>query len=506
MAKSIQIDERRLSAEEFNIVRRASTDVFFFATLVCIIHPIRGKVKFDLFPFQKSVLWNFLNNRFNIVLKFRQAGITELIALYCLWLALFHPHKNIIIISIKDSVAKKVLRRIKFMYMNLPEFLQLPIINGRTGEYGTAQEIIFANGSTITSLPTTEQAGRSEAASLVVIDEAAVVRWADQLWASMWPVLSTGGSAIINSTAFGVGNWFHRTWVGALNKTNPFVPLRLRWQMHPERYRFPGDMEWYNEQAAALGPRRTAQEIDGDFLSSGNSVFDPVDIRAIEEDLLELEYEQVLMNKDLYIYQKPNRLEKYAIGADISTGRSRDFTSFSIISSSGQEVVAYKGKIPPTKAADLMMKFGKKYNMAVLAPETNDIGLAVTERIQNQGYPNLYYSKTVLKKKGHKREERALVPGWLTTTKNRPLIIDELEEDIRVRNLKVISPFFVNEAYTFIYDESNRPVAMGKEKRASTTDTVNLGDDGYTDDAIFATGISNRVRKEKITRKPIMAR
>ena len=123
-----------------------------------------------------------------------------------------------------------------------------------------------------------------------------------------------------------------------------------------------------------------------------------------------------------------------------------------------------------------------------------------------RGYPNLYYSKTVLKKKGHKREERALVPGWLTTTKNRPLIIDELEEDIRVRNLKVISPFFVNEAYTFIYDESNRPVAMGKEKRASTTDTVNLGDDGYTDDAIFATGISNRVRKEKITRKPIMAR
>jgi len=92
MAKSIQIDERRLSAEEFNIVRRASTDVFFFATLVSIIHPIRGKVKFDLFPFQKSVLWNFLNNRFNIVLKFRQAGITELIALYCLWLALFHPH------------------------------------------------------------------------------------------------------------------------------------------------------------------------------------------------------------------------------------------------------------------------------------------------------------------------------------------------------------------------------------------------------------------------------
>ena len=108
-------------------------------------------------------------NRFNIILKFRQAGITELISLYCLWLAMYHPNKKINIISIKDTVAKKVLKKIKFMYKNLPSYLQEPIINGRAGEFGSVSTIEFANGSVIESIPTSDQAGRSESLSLIVV-------------------------------------------------------------------------------------------------------------------------------------------------------------------------------------------------------------------------------------------------------------------------------------------------------------------------------------------------
>ena len=110
------------------------------------------------------------------------------------------------------------------MYRNLPHFLRIRVVNGRPGEIGTGTEIEFSNGSTITSIPTTEDAGRSEAVSLLVIDEAAIVRWATQIWAAAFPTLSTGGSAILNSTPYGVGNFYHKQWVDSVAGGNEFFP------------------------------------------------------------------------------------------------------------------------------------------------------------------------------------------------------------------------------------------------------------------------------------------
>ena len=181
MAKTISETRTTLTREELSNLSRVSVDVFYFSLFCNVIHPVRGKVRFELYPFQKSVLYNFIAQRFNIILKFRQAGITELISMYCLWLAMYHPNKKINIISIKDTTAKKVLKKIKFMYKNLPWYLQTPIINGRAGEYGSASMIEFDNGSFIESIPTSSEAGRSESLSLLVIDEAAVVRWSSNL-------------------------------------------------------------------------------------------------------------------------------------------------------------------------------------------------------------------------------------------------------------------------------------------------------------------------------------
>ena len=189
MPPKVKKETHRLSPEELQDFLTCATDPFHFAQYIKLIHVLRGKVAFDLYPYQKALLYQFVKNRFNIILKFRQAGVTELISLYCLWLAMFHSHKNIVIVSIKDRVAKKVLRKIKFMYKNLPEHLKVSVINGRGEDIGTATEMEFSNGSLITSIPTTEDAGRSEAISLLVIDEAAIVRWAERIWAAAlcWP-------------------------------------------------------------------------------------------------------------------------------------------------------------------------------------------------------------------------------------------------------------------------------------------------------------------------------
>lgn len=817
-----RIETVNFTKEDWALLRLVASDVFEFAKRAFIRHPIKGRVNFNLYPYQKKVLWYFLTQRFNIVLKFRQAGLTELIALYVLWFTMYHPNKNVQIISIKDRVAKRVLSRIKYIYKNLPPVLQTPIVNGRPGDYGTSTEMEFSNGSMITSVPTTEDAGRSEAVSLLVIDEAAIVRWATKIWAAAFPTLSTGGSAIVNScvtgdtmligksgnfrmdsiapkefgkkdvshlglevlshtgkwqkvlgsvnkgkletweienrfgdrlkctpnhklltsqgwkpvkeiieknlkviiyksgldellplpvttppkveeirpirgfpnyaisnlgkvyitksgkliekqarpnnrkvasgknyisislwannkrvkkglhnlvaeafigdipegyvvdhlngnpednyitnleivsiaentrratlysrglklgskigkgfpnlqliakirekykaygkkygvdliieecyretgikvtrafvsriinkkrtntvqvsklkvirkyldniydisvendqsyitvsnyvnhnTPFGIGNWYHQTWVDALAGGNGFNPIRLKWTMHPER-----DEAWYREMRAVLGPKRTAQEIDGDFLSSGDSVFDLLDIKSIEDTLDDYDVIRKL-NGNLLIFEPPKKGEKYSLGADIATGRSRDYSTFSIMDKRGDEKACFKGKIPPDRFADLIMKMGKDYNFAKLAPEGNDIGLAVVSRCQTEGYRNLYYTTRILKEKGEKKPKQEKIPGWLTTTKNRPVIIDELETDIRNDSINIKNPFFVSEAYTFIYDERNKPVAMGKEKKRGAQDE-DLEDTSFSDDSIIGECITNFVRKGKI--------
>ena len=489
-----KISTKRLSTIEFKELLQATRDPFFFSQFINVIHPIRGKVPFILYPFQKMVLYNFVKHRFNIILKFRQAGVTELISMFCLWMAMYQPNKNIIIISINERVSKKVLRKIKYMYKNLPDHLKVDVINGKGDELGTSSELGFSNGSLITSVPTTEEAARSEAVSLLVVDEAAVVRWADKIWASAFPTLSTGGRAIVNSTPYGIGGWYHKTWVGAFSNGNGFNAIRLRWQMHPER-----DMEWYEKMAAILGPRRTAQEIDGDFLTSGNSVFDLRDIRAIEEDIMDLTSD-VSMNGSLYIHKEPEAGVQYFLGGDVATGRSRDYSTFTLLDKYGDEYACFKQKISVGKFADLLMKIGRKYNNATIAPESNDIGLAVTSKIQESGYKNLYYSRQMLRKKGKSRQEETEVPGWITTTKNRGVIINTLEEDIRKGGIITKDPFFVNEAYTFIYDHTNRPVAMGKGKNNDEEDI--LSDEGFTDDSIMGKAITNFIRKGR-TKGPV---
>lgn len=509
VVKRTKILTKPLSSAEFQDLVKVTNDPFYFSTFTYVIHPVRGKTQFKLYPYQKAVLWNFIQNRFNIVLKFRQAGLTELIAMFCLWFAQYHPNKNVNIISIKDIVAKKVLRKIKYMYRNLPEHLKIPIINGRSADLGTGSEIVFSNGSIISSIPTTEEAGRSEALSLLVIDEAAIIRWAETIWAAALPTLSTGGRAILNSTPYGVGNFFHKQWVKACSGGGSFVPIRLKWNMHPER-----DISWYNQMAGELGPRRTAQEIDGDFLSSGATFFDLRDIRAIEEGLgeyptIDYRHDPLYDNlnksehirqlgEQLLIFDKPHPHKRYTVGADVATGRARDYSAGSVMDEDGNEAACFKAKIPIDELSYLLGELGQIYNRATVAPESNDIGLGVASKLESEGYHNLFYSVRLLKEKGKLRPKEDKIIGWYTTNKNRPVILGALEEDIRRGTIDIKDPFFCMEAQTFIYNDQNKPVAMGKDgSNEANSDEVSFEDDDYTDDAIFGKAITNHVRKIK---------
>lgn len=81
----------------------------------------------------------------------------------------------------------------------------------------------------------------------------------EKTFASAQQTLATGGQAMLLSTPNGMGNFFHNTWVKAELGENTFVPVKLPWQVHPER-----NQAWRDKQDADLGPRYASQEcVDG---------------------------------------------------------------------------------------------------------------------------------------------------------------------------------------------------------------------------------------------------
>ena len=255
--------------------------VHFMRKYCTIQHPQRGKMKFDLYPFQEDCLKQFHTNRYNIILKSRQLGISTLSAGYSLWMILFHADKNVLVIATGKDTAKNLVTKVRVMFDGLPKWLQT-----ETEEINKLS-LRFTNGSQIKAIASNESAGRSEALSLLILDEAAFIEKVDEIWTAAQQTLATGGDCIVLSTPNGVGNWFHQQWVGAEDGTNEFNTIRLHWSMHPER-----DQEWRDDQDKILGPSKASQECDTDFLTSGESVVDPKILQLYKENMVKAPIEE----------------------------------------------------------------------------------------------------------------------------------------------------------------------------------------------------------------------
>ena len=245
-------------------IKCVSDPVHFMKKYCTIQHPTKGKIKFNLYDFQESMLTDFKDNRYNIILKSRQLGISTLSAGYSLWTMLFHNDKNVLVIAKDKDTAKNLVTKVRVMYGGLPQWLKTKV------DEDNKLSLRLGNGSQIKAVAATSEAGRSEALSLLVIDEAAFIENIDSIWTAAQQTLATGGNCIALSTPNGVGNWFHKQWMGAEEGTNEFNRIKLHWTNHPDR-----DETWRKEQDKVLGPSQAAQECDADFLTSGQSVVDP---------------------------------------------------------------------------------------------------------------------------------------------------------------------------------------------------------------------------------------
>jgi len=439
---------KEIIAEEYK--KCASDPVHFMRKYCQIQHPTRGKINFNLYPFQEKVLQDFRDKDYNIILKSRQLGISTLTGGYSLWLMLFHTDKNILVIATKQDVAKNLVTKVRTMHENLPSWLK-----GETIE-DNKLSVRFANGSQIKAISASSDAGRSEALSLLILDEAAFIDRIDDIWASAQQTLATGGKTIILSTPNGVGNFFHQSWIKAESGENKFNTIRLHWSMHPER-----DQAWRDEQDDLLGAKLAAQECDCDFISSGNSVIDGNLIEWYKETYAEEPIEKRGFDGNYWIWEPPNYVKDYIVVADVARGDGTDYSAFHVIDiDEVKQVAEYRGQLSPKDFGNMLVGVATEYNDALLVIENANIGWGSLQSAIDRDYKNLYYtykqegtvdSYTQLQKSYDLKDKSQMTPGFTTSMKTRPLLISKLDIYFREKACIVKSKRLLEELTVFIW-------------------------------------------------------
>ena len=462
-----------------NYLKCAKEPSYFINQFCTIQHPQRGKIKFKLYPFQFDVLDEYQSNDYNVILKSRQLGISTLSAAYSLWMMLFQNDKNILVIATTKDTAKNLITKVRVMYEALPAWLKTAIVENNK------LSLVFKNGSQIKAIASNESAGRSEALSLLILDEAAFIEKIDVIWTAAQQTLATGGRCLAISTPNGVGNWFHKTWVDAKDGLNKFNTVKLHWTAHPER-----NEDWRREQDRILGPSQAAQECDADFLSSGRSVVDPAILEWYKENACCEPMEKSGFDRNLWIWNYPDYSKKYLICADVARGDGTDYSAAQVFDLEEMEQVAeYKGQLGTTEFGNFLIELATKYNDALLVVENNNIGWATLQTIIDRGYENLFYQEKnhlvvdedMNQTNRYRNIDKNKVPGFTTTMKTKPLVVAKMEEYTREKMVKLKSMRLIDELFVFIY-KNNKTEAL----------------DGYNDDLVMSYSILLWIRDTAI--------
>ena len=462
MAKDI----KKLIAQEY--IKCAKDPAYFMRKYCHIQHPTRGRILFNLYPFQEKVLHLFRDHQYLITLKSRQLGISTLAAGYSLWLMLFHKDKNVLALATTQATARNLVTKVTFMYDELPKWLKLPTVEKNK------LSLRLKNGSKVQAKSSSPDAARSEAVSLLLMDEAAFIENVDDTFTAAQQTLATGGQCMALSTPNGIGNWFHQTWERAESKENSFLPIRLPWDVHPER-----DQTWRDQQDRDLGPRMAGQECDCDFLASGDTVFEPDDMTFFEETYQRDPLERRGVDSNLWIWESADYTKDYMVVADVARGDSSDYSTFHVMDIvNAVQVAEYRGKISPKDFGNILVGIAAEYNEALLVVENANIGWATIEQILEREYRNLYYSARsnmeTVESYMQKFERDKLVPGFTMSVRTRPLVIAKMIEYIRDKSVTLQSKRLLQEMRVFVW----------KNGKAQAQDR-------YNDDLLmaFATGL-----------------
>ena len=456
---------------------------------------------------------NFLING----LLTHNTGLSVITAGYVAWRLIFRKDEKILIIANDGKGAVRFLGTVKQFINYTPNWL-LPKNGVKIVD--NQKEIKLGNNSAATAQASSPDAGRGDSLTLLVLDETAFIDNADKIWMAAGIALSaTLGKCIMLSTPNGSSGLYHSTWVNADKKQkdfefDDFVPTRVHWTQNPfsaEGLEMRADDEgemvywspWYESECKRMqyDKVKIAQELDLSFEGSKYLAIENELINKYEKRLQIDEYKLIEKNKIHYdyknnpgerfvSYETPFQIfkpyipgHKYILGADVARGDGKDYSTIQIIDIETLEVVAeYKHKVAPDLFAHVIYNVAMDYGQAYLVVECNSFGLATAiDLSRKMNYPNMYYSKSIqdiiVRPYDYKVGESEVIPGFQTSKKTRPLVVNNLRIHMREGTLKIYSKQLMNEFKTFIQN-GERPEA---EK-------------GKNDDLIFALAIALFIR------------
>jgi len=370
-------------AQIIEFLKCKDNPVYFAENYIKIVNVDDGLVPFNMYPFQRKLIENFHNHRFNICKMPRQVGKSVTTVSYLLHYIVFNDNVNIGILANKATTSRELLGRLQLSYENLPQWMQQGIVSWNKGS------LELENGSKIVAASTSASAVRGMSFNIIFLDEFAFVpnHIADEFFASVYPTISSGKSTkvIIVSTPKGM-NHFYRMWHDAERRKNDFIATEVHWSEVPGR-----DEKWKEQTIANTSEEQFRAEHLCEFLGSIGTLINPSKLKTLVYDDPVKRGE-----KGLDVYEEPKEDHDYLMTADVARGIGNDYSAFIVfdITNFPYKVVAkYKNnEIKPMLFPSIIEKVAKAYNNSWILIEINDIG----DQVANILHYDLEYNNILM--------------------------------------------------------------------------------------------------------------
>lgn len=331
------------TAEEMEDIIRCVKDPIYFASKCFLMTP-EGLQPVTLRDYQEDYLRHLQNNRFSIFLSCRQSGKSTTTAIYCLWMILFHPDKNALILSKSGPAGKDLISKIKDMYAYLPYYLKCGTMKWNQSE------ISFDNNSNIATEAFSSTAGLGKTINFLILDEFAwcPANEVDLFYNNIIPTVTTisDSNVCIMSTQNGF-NLFYKIWKNSIEKKSIYAPFKVDWyqvpQFNPKTKLWEKRTEaWKNMMVGILGSEEAFQYQYGTQFSASDACLvsretlsrihsTEVLFEQLHEDDLfipELKYFKIHPEFKLEYFKDQNR--SFIVLVDLAEGGGADYTVFNI--------------------------------------------------------------------------------------------------------------------------------------------------------------------------------
>jgi hypothetical protein len=438
---------------------------YFLSKYFYIQHPVKGRLLYTPFDYQKRLVDSYHKYRFSISLMPRQTGKSTTAAGYLLWYAMFIPDSTILVAAHKFTGSQEIMQRIRYAYESVPDFIRAGAVTYNKGN------IDFDNGSRIVSTTTTDNTGRGMSISLLYLDEFAFVkpRMAKEFWTSISPTLATGGKCIITSTPNSDEDQFAIIWKNANKCTdeygnetelgiNGFKAFRSYWWEHPDR-----DENWEKEQRAQLGEERFRREMLCEFLIEEETLINSIVLAEMAG------IDPMTKQGQVRWYKKPEPTKTYVVALDPSLGTGGDPAAIQVLElPTMYQVAEWKhNKTPIQQQIKLLAEITKTLvevtgtsNNVYYSVENNTLGEAALVAISETGEENIkgiFLSEP--KRAGATRTYRK---GFTTTNKTKISACSKLKNLIESKKMIVASKILISELKTFIASENSFKAKLGE--------------------------------------------